>query len=195
MRILKFFIVFGLLGLGFSDCKPTQQESLEKWAKQTEIPQAQEMDELSRLCFEHSYRESSWDPQSHTLTIEYGGSSALTFSSANDYIPMTILDLAKKSYRTYYYGSTRGLKILRVSLVKPFYTKNAKNPETEIQEFEVYRMRIDPATWSELGGKDLGPPFEVDSYNVPVGNFKEALEKLVSRWSVELNELPRIEVK
>ncbi len=198
MRIkIRECILFLLLSQVFVFCRKDTKELLAEWEDMhlSAKPTASSMDQLARIGFHHSYRESSWDPQSKTLFIEYGGSSALTFSDSTQYVPLTKLDLARKASRVYSYGKRMGLEILRVSLVKPFYVKDSLSPETEIQEFEVYRIRITPEIWDKLPARETLNLFEVDRNDYPVGSYFRNLEWLIQNWEEELNEFSRIEVK
>ncbi|WCL48954.1 hypothetical protein [Leptospira sp. GIMC2001] len=177
------------------NCSKSLEKSLDDWIQVTEKADSISMDELARLCFKHSYRLSEWGADKNTLYVEYGGASALTFSSKETYIPSILLDLARKAYRTYATGSKKGLAELRVSLVKPYYVKNETNPETEIQEFEVYRISIDPVIWSKVNSDKPIDPFETDENDIPIGKFLERLEILMKEWKVELNELKRVQVQ
>lgn len=193
MRINIIAITISLSFLLF--CSPSTQEKLEDWSKNTSMANAKEWDNLVKLTFDHSYRESRWNPDNQELFVEYGGSSALTFTDSQNYVPRSLLDLARKSYRTYYYGRSRGIKSLRVSLVKPFYVKNSEDPNTEIQEFEVYRAYINEETWKNLSQNQDVNPFETNEYDLPEGKFHNVLDELIKTWKVELNEFPKIEVE
>jgi hypothetical protein len=188
-------IITSLTVLFALSCSPSTQEKLENWSKEDTNAHALDMDQLARISFHPSYRETEWDSETRTLYIEYGGTSALTFSNSSEYIPLTLLDLARKLYRTYYYGKSRNLDKVRVSLVKPFYIKNENNPDSEIQEFEVFRASIDATTWNQLPSKGKAHPFEVDNNDQPIGNFRKELDHLIQIWKVELNEFARIEVQ
>lgn len=193
MRFYKLFI--SLIVFFAVACSPSTQEKLEKWSKMDTEVHALDMDQLARISFHPSYRETEWDPETRTLHIEYGGTSALTFSDSKEYVPMTQLDLARKLYRTYYYGKFRNLNKIRVSLVKPFFIKNETDPEAEIQEFEVFRVGVDNRTWEQLPLQGTAHPFEVDKNDQPIGNFRKELDHLIQLWKVELNEFARIEVQ
>jgi hypothetical protein len=193
----RYLILAGLVFL--LSCQQSTKESLEAWLTQDMEQKSLAMDELVRLCFHHSYKESEWNSDKNELYVEYGGSSALTFSNSKNYVPMTLLDLARKSYRTYHYGNQRGLAVLRVSLVKPFYIKNETNSDVAIQEFEVYRMKITPQVWKKIHRQNdqeiKVDPFEVAENDIPKGEFLKVLEDLQKLWLVELNEFSRVEVR
>ncbi|MCC5816016.1 MAG: hypothetical protein JJT78_14790 [Leptospira sp.] len=193
---LKLTIISSILLISLNNCSPNQQKQFNQWTSHTESLSQASTTELAKIAFHHSYKESKWDNIDQSLYVEYGGSSALTFSDSKNYKPMTLLDLATKSYRLFYYGNPKGLKTLRVSLVKPFYVKNAPNPETEIQEFEVLRIRIDTKIWESIRGNDTLELYEIDDEDqLPSGKFREELNLLMDSWKIELDEFSRIEVK
>lgn len=178
-----------------SSCKDSPKSQLKAWEKKHSTSHQESLDQLAKITFHHSYRYSKWDPDTKTLFIEYGGSSALTFTNSSQYVPMTKLDLARKLVRTYVYARKEGVENLRVSLVKPFYIKNAPIEEPEIQEFEVYRIRFTKKIWDLLPNKEQLDVFEVDEFDYPKGNFYQALDWVIRNWEEELNEFARIEIQ
>lgn len=195
LSLIKFIFTFSFVFLYFIACKDSQKNQLKAWEKKHSSSHQESLDQLARITFHHSYRDSKWDPNSKTLYIEYGGSSALTFSNSSQYVPMTKLDLARKIVRTYLYAQKDGVENLRVSLVKPFYVKDIPEEEPEIQEFEVFRVRLTKTIWESLPNKENLDVFEVDEFDYPQGNFFQALEWVTQNWEEELNEFARIELK
>jgi hypothetical protein len=193
---IKITLINLLLIFILGNCSPSQENQFNQWISHTKILNQTSTSELAKIAFHHSYKESKWDETDQSLYIEYGGSSALTFSDSKNYKPMTLLDLATKSYRLFRHGNPKGLNNLRVSLVKPFYVKNAPNPDTEIQEFEVLRVHIDTRIWESISGNDSVDLYEInDEDQLPSGKFREKLNLLMDSWKVELDEFSRIEVK
>jgi|JI8StandDraft_1071087.scaffolds.fasta_scaffold187163_2 hypothetical protein len=191
-------IIMLLLGL-LSQCKDNPNNQLESWLKSSHPANEVKMDELSRLTFSSNYRSSEWKSENKELYIEYGGRSALTFSDPKNYQSMMLLDLARNSYRTYFYGKKRGLETLRISLVKPLYIKNESREEVNLQEFEVYRIQIQPKHWEialeKTGDKTLPDPYETNINDHPEGKLLKFLQNLPSIWKIELNEFSRIAVE
>ncbi|PJE03740.1 MAG: hypothetical protein CK427_04505 [Leptospira sp.] len=188
-RIIFILVFFNL-------CKQEPQAELEKWVLTNQKADAIAMDKLAQLTFEHSYKSTEWK-ENGQLFIEYGGSSALTFSDKKKYVPMILLDLARRTYRTFFYGEKRGLKELRVSLVKPLYVQNAEGLQNEIQEFEIYRIKIDEDVLQKvrtIWNKEFPDSFVSDENGMPQGEQLEFLEIWQKNWKVELNQFSRIEV-
>lgn len=180
----------------FSQCKPSPKTQLEKWVGENDKADAVEMDQLAQIIFDQTYKSTEWN-ESGQLFIEYGGSTALTFSDNKTYLPMILLDLARKTYRTYAFGEKRGLNSLRVSLVKPLFVKDAPNAESEVQEFEIYRIKIDEDSIAGVQsdwGKDFPDSFMSDKNDMPNEELLKFLEIWQKKWKVELNEFSRIEV-
>lgn len=177
------------------NCNPTPEEKFKSWSEPKDLSIEMQMIELANLGFGSTFRNAEWNENKNELYIEYGGSTALTFSDSKNYVSNILLDLSKKTFRTYSYGRTKGLKSLRISLVKPFYVKNSPDPESEIQEFEIFRIQLTEEDWDAAVGSSQVDAFQVNRDDYPEGEFLEALEKLRSQWKVELNEFSRIEVK
>lgn len=193
---LNHIFAFSLLAIfSLNFCSPSQEDKLRDWQSATSEISQESGVKLAMLAFHHSFREAKWDPLDKTLYVEYGGSSALTFTDSKMYKPTTLLDLAAKSYRMYHFGKEKGIETVRISLIKPFYVKNAPNPETEIQEFEVYRIRFDQKVWEKLPHKEDVDLFQINEDGLPDGLWRENLDILMDSWKVELDEFARIEVK
>lgn len=197
--ICSLITIFILNFSTINQCKVNPNNQLESWAKRPQPANEIEMDELARLTFSSNYRSSEWKNEIKELYIEYGGRSALTFSDPKNYQSMMLLDLARNSYRTFFYGKKRGLETLRISLVKPLYIKNESREEVNLQEFEVYRIQIQPKHWEialeKTGDKTLPDPYETNINDHPEGKLLKFLQNLPSIWKIELNEFSRIAVE
>lgn len=126
--------------------------------------------------------------------ITYGSNSALTFNDPSEYRKVLTEYQSLVMLRIGYALNLHHFHRLSLSLSKPFFIQGEKNPETEIQEAEIFRTTI-----SQL---DLVKFFEnhpnFDPYKSPKLGDKEWVsitEEVQKLWKVELDEISRVKVE
>ncbi|XDD46242.1 hypothetical protein AB3N60_16275 [Leptospira sp. WS39.C2] len=126
--------------------------------------------------------------------VIYGSNSALTFNDPSEYRKVLTEYHSLVTLRIAYALSLHHFHRLSLSLSKPFFIVGEKNPETEIQEAEIYRT-----TMNQL---DLVNFFEnhskFDPYKSPKLGEKEwvfVTEEIQKLWKVELDEISRVKVE
>ncbi|PJZ87764.1 hypothetical protein CH368_15250, partial [Leptospira levettii] len=83
---------------------------------------------------------------------------------------------------------------LSLSLSKPFFIQGEKNPETEIQEAEIYRTTMKQMEITKFF--ENHPNF--DPFKAPMIGEKEwekITEEVQKLWKVELDEISRVKVE
>ncbi len=126
--------------------------------------------------------------------ITYGSNSALTFNDPSEYRKVLTEYHSLVMLRIGYALNLHQFHRLSLSLSKPFFIQGEKNPETEIQEAEIYRSTLKQ---SDLVGFFENHP-SYDPYKAPMIGEKEwdsitgEIQKL---WKVAIDEISRVKVE
>lgn len=191
---MRVFIIFFTL-LSFITCKQksTNLESISLDSKLTDdkaielIVQNVYSTTLKSLKIEKT-KSNQWK-----AFIEFGGSSALTFLSKDNYREMLERTVALNILKTFRLSKTRHLSSVRVSLVKPFYVNDPQLNKETIEEFEVFRVKYSLKKLSSIVGWDS---VKLENENSTVSEQAiPILDEIRKGWKVELNEVHRVEVK
>lgn len=126
--------------------------------------------------------------------VTYGSNSALTFNDPSEYRKVLTEYHSLVMLRIGYALNLHHFHRLSLSLSKPFFIQGEKNPETEIQEAEIYRSTINLSDL--LSFFETFPKF--DPYKAPMIGEKEwesITGEIQKRWKVELDEISRVKVE
>lgn len=130
---------------------------------------------------------------SQDVTIEFGGDRAYTFYSENSYSERIQFQVVRYIYLMFQNCQKRNIYNLRISAVKPYYVKEP-NAKTEIvEEFEVFRASINIDKVKEI--KNWENPAILREDKKMDKKLESFFNELRTRWTIEMNELYRIQVK
>lgn len=192
----KLFTIVLLIYIAFATCKKKQDSGYLPEDK-SGIPDEIQLLEVSKWLFKEEFREAKIEktPDGVNLFIEYGGKSALSFRKAESY------EIEMKFMTAFYIWKfvrateKRPIHLLTISLVKPFYVRDESLKKELIEDFEVFRVSIDPSLVKKLEyykTDDFSPILDINS-NTDLRVI--LLGKLITTWKVELNEFRRVELK
>ncbi|TGN17165.1 hypothetical protein [Leptospira idonii] len=129
-----------------------------------------------------------------SVLVSYGGSTALTFDSQEEYKKNTFLVQALVLSRLSFALAPYEVGEITLSLSKPLYVKNEKNPDVGIQEFEILRTTLPFAKAVAV----LKKYSHIDPY-ANQKSQKEDLLKMLNEitevWVMNLDELDKITVE
>jgi hypothetical protein len=194
---VKFLFLFCLsIALHFSSCKDkpnkiqvlsgsnlTDKEAIEQIV--TEIYK----DKLK------SFKLEEIEPEKWKLTIDFGGTTALTFIPKDKYNEFMENLVALYLLKTFKNCSSRNLQEVRIALVKPFYVSDPSLPSESIEEFEIFRTRLSITELNKVTGWNHIDEFSESKKGEPSLQVIEILQEIRKVWIIELNELKRIEIK
>ncbi|MCB1156089.1 MAG: hypothetical protein H7A25_03890 [Leptospiraceae bacterium] len=131
---------------------------------------------------------------SFSLSIEYGGSMALTFFEQDRYA-----EYMKKIHAFYVYKtflSLDKLNSLQLSLVKPYYVNYPDLNKEMIEEFEIFRISVDRTILNPVLEKKVPEDYEKGSAKKKFSpEMLIIINSIISKWKVELDEFHRVEIK
>lgn len=193
--MLRFILIIFLI---LFYCAQTQPEQAEQIVSNTSIKDKEAISQLANLVFGKTLKEfeiSKRDEKNLQATIEYGGSSPLTFLSQKNYAKALKQETAKYIFRLLRYGNKRNLDYIRCSLVKPLYVNDPMLKKESVEEFEIFRIYISIEDLKNIKNWDKVDPFLETSQGLPTKDVVEVLKKIIQNWKVELDEFNRIKVK
>jgi hypothetical protein len=82
-----------------------------------------------------------------------------------------------------------------LSIVKPFYVREEAIKKEVIEEFEIFRISLDPLKVKQLENFETA---NIDSISIEgkEGEIQlNLLNSIIKNWKVELNEIHRVEIK
>ncbi|MCW7465690.1 hypothetical protein [Leptospira levettii] len=126
--------------------------------------------------------------------VTYGSNSALTFNDPSEYRKVMTEYHSLVLLRIGYVLNLHHFDLLSLSLSKPFFIQGEKNPETEIQEAEIYRTTMKQMEIAKFF--ENHPNF--DPFKAPMIGEKEwerITEELQKLWKVDLDEISRVKVE
>jgi hypothetical protein len=193
---LRSLILGTLLLFSLSDCKKSKQVNLEKLVENSEIPTEIVLVEAAKQIFGNEYKEAKLEEDSgYHVTIEFGGKTALTFLNEGKYEKELKLITALYAWKYFRYLEKRNLRVLVLSLVKPYYIHHEEINQEVIQDFEVFRIKI---SLSDLEKVPLWREESLDFKKADAETKERVsriLESITEVWTVELDEFKRVELK
>lgn len=190
----KFFSILLILYIAFSACK--KKPGTEGIQDNPESPDEVQILKVSKTIFGDEFREAKIEklPEGNHVFIEYGGKSALSFRNPDTYEMETRVITAYYCWKFIRSTESRKIRSLTVSLVKPFYVRDETVKKELLEEFEVFRVKVEPERIQKLEDykMEILLPTNLQDGSDPKLLF---LRKLIETWSVELNEFKRIELK
>jgi hypothetical protein len=185
------FLISGIIIISFSSCKKSGRILLEEIANNPQYSDEFVYSEIAKRVFGNQLKGFRYDEEGKKISIEFGENSALTFQNPDNYERDHKLVLAVYQVRYLQPLQQRMPNVLVMSLVKPFYVMEEKVNREIIEEFEIFRVRLDIKQFSQI--KDIY------SVNPNTSDEKEKkiriLDEIINLWKVELNEFKRIELK
>lgn len=153
--------------------------------------------DLSKKVLKDQFKEAKVEktPQGIHLYLEFGGTSALSFRSQDTFEREMHLTTAFFALKMIRLSSKRNLRQFTISIVKPFYVREESIKKEVIEEFEIFRVSIDP-----LQVKQIEKFKEVSIGSLSIEGIEgevqlEVLNSIIKNWKVELNEIYRVEIK
>ncbi len=128
------------------------------------------------------------------IHVIYGGSTALTFTDQKEYQNYTISFHKLILLRMATLLKVSSTDNYSLSLSKPFFVKGETNPETDIQEFEVFRTTISKEKIDSI-------LIKYNNWNVMENPkidsevWQKISKEIEESWIVELNELSRVSLE
>lgn len=183
----------------FSACRPSE-------ITKEEITSLRDQNKDSLVAFsekilpkilgsEFKHLETGLDQDNQNeVHITYGSNSALTFNDPSEYRKVLTEYQSLVLLRIGYVLNLHHFHRLSLSLSKPFFIQGENNPETEIQEAEIFRTTMNQLELVKFF--ENHPNF--DPYKAPKLGDKEwvsVTEEIQSLWKVELDEISRVKVE
>ena len=192
----KFLTIILTVYIAFSACKKKENLPI-NIVDDPKIPDEIYLIELSKKILLQNFKEAKVEKSKDgsSLILEYGGSSALSFRNQDTYEKEMKLITANYLLKFIRYTSTRNLKLITISLVKPYYVNEESIKKEVIEEFEVYRVSIETEKTKNIKDIDLIDLENVDTKSPEWESKVKVLEEIINIWKVELNDLRRIEIK
>ncbi|MBM9500101.1 hypothetical protein JWG44_07540 [Leptospira sp. 201903071] len=191
--MLVLCVLFSLIA-----CKPSPKDQVQKILSDKQIPVEEKIRQTSFLLLGDRLKEIEIAPSEISgsgavrVTLAVGGNSALTFLGQKEYKERMKLEIALLSFRLLQTLKNLPIESIRVSIIKPYYVKNS--PTESIEEFEVFRARMEKTSLSAIQGFETVDSFAADSYDSPDPAVLDVIVQIVQSWKVELDELNRVEV-
>ncbi|WP_245667224.1 hypothetical protein [Leptospira tipperaryensis] len=182
----------------FIACKPSPKDQVQRILSDKQIPVEEKIRQASFLLLGDRLKEIEIAPGDTSgagmvrVTLAVGGNSALTFLGQKEYKERMKLEIALLSFRLLQTLKNLPIESIRVSIIKPYYVKNS--PTESIEEFEVFRARMEKTSVSAIQGFETVDSFAADSYDSPDPAVLDVMVQIVRSWKVELDELNRVEV-
>lgn len=182
-------------------CKQSAKDQVQKILTDHQIPVEEKIRQSSFLLLGDRLKEIEISPgvspdgtttDSVRVTLAVGGNSALTFLGQKEYKERMKLEVALLSFRLLQTLKDLPIESFRVSIVKPYYVKNS--PNDSVEEFEVFRAKMEKNSIVQIRGFDSVDSFAADSYDSPDPAVLDVMVQIVQSWKVELDELNRVEV-
>ena len=192
----KFLTIILTVYIAFSACKKKENLPI-NIVDDPKIPDEIYLIELSKKILLQNFKEAKVEKSKDgsSLILEYGGSSALSFRNQDTYEKEMKLITANYLLKFIRYTSTRNLKLITISLVKPYYVNEESIKKEVIEEFEVYRVSLETEKTKNIKDIDLVDLENVDTKSPEWESKVKVLEEIIKIWKVELNDLRRIEIK
>lgn len=199
-RVFYPILLFAIL-LASTGCKPSAKDQIQKVLSDHRIPVEEKIRQTSFLLLGDRLKEIEISPgvspdgtttDAVRVTLSVGGNSALTFLGQKEYKERMKLEVALLSFRLLQTLKNLPIESFRVSIVKPYYVKNS--PTDSIEEFEVFRAKMEKNSLMEIKGFETVDSFAADSYDSPEPAVLDVMVQIVQSWKVELDELNRVEV-
>ena len=185
-----------ILYMGFNACekKPKESLGLEDTLK---LPDEIFLVDLSKKVLKDLYKESKVEktPEGILLSLEFGGTSALSFRSQESFEREMHLLTAFYGLKIIKLSSKRKISKITLSIVKPFYVREEAIKKEVIEEFEIFRISLDPLKVKQLENFETA---NIDSISIEgkEGEIQlNILNSIIKNWKVELNEIHRVEIK
>ena len=191
----KFLTILILVYIAFSTCKK-KSDDFENFSDNPKIPPEIFLVELSKKIFKDEWKETKVEKVSSGLEvlIEFGGKSALSFRSQDSFENEMKYITADYIWKFLRYSSARDIKLLKLSLTKPFYVNEETIKKEVIEEFEVFRVSVDPLEIKIISDFQTLQLTPIATSEKDSKRFK-VLDEIIKRWKVELNEFKRVEIK
>nr|WP_167731712.1 hypothetical protein [Leptospira stimsonii] len=179
-------------------CKASPKDQVQKILSDKQIPVEEKIRQTSFLLLGDRLKEIEIAPGETSgsgnvrVTLAVGGNSALTFLGQKEYKERMKLEIALLSFRLLQTLKNLPIESIRVSIIKPYYVKNS--PTESIEEFEVFRARMEKNSMKSIQGFETVDSFAADSYDSPDPAVLDVMVQIVQAWKVELDELNRVEV-
>ena len=192
----KFLTVMLIVYIAFSTCKKKEELPL-IIIDDPKIPDEVYLIELSKKILLQNYKEAKVEKtkDGNFLVLEYGGSSALSFRDQDTYQKEMKLITANYLLKFIRYTKSRNLKLITISIVKPYYVNEESIKREVIEEFEVYRVSLEIENTKNIKDIDIIDLENVNTKSPEWESKLKVLEEIIKSWRVELNDLRRIEVK
>jgi hypothetical protein len=192
----KFLTVMLIVYIAFSTCKKKEELPL-SIIDDPKIPDEVYLIELSKKILLQNYKEAKVEKtkDGNFLVLEYGGSSALSFRDQDTYQKEMKLITANYLLKFIRYTKSRNLKLITISIVKPYYVNEESIKREVIEEFEVYRVSLEIENTKNIKDIDIIDLENVNTKSPEWESKLKVLEEIIKSWRVELNDLRRIEVK
>ncbi|PJZ42131.1 hypothetical protein CH370_07750 [Leptospira kmetyi] len=199
-RAFHPILLFAIL-IAYTGCKPTAKDQVQKILSDRRVPVEEKIRQTSFLLLGDRLKEIEISPgvspdgtttDTVRVTLSVGGNSALTFLGQKEYKERMKLEVALLSFRLLQTLKELPIESFRVSIVKPYYVKNS--PTESIEEFEVFRAKMEKNSLIRIKGFETVDSFAADSYDSPEPAVLDVMVQIVQSWKVELDELNRVEV-
>lgn len=191
MKVLFLYLAILIFSLG--NCKKIGRPDLEEIAANPKFSDEYVFAEVAKKVFGNQLKEFRYATENgkKIVSIEFGANSALTFQISDNYEKDHKLVMAAYQVRFLQPLQKRSPDVLVMSLVKPFYVKEEQVGKELIEEFEIFRARLEINPFSKIP--------DVYSVNPNTNEEKEKklqiLEEVQKLWKIELNEFKRIELQ
>nr|PJZ93237.1 hypothetical protein CH379_08990 [Leptospira ellisii] len=195
------FPFFCILFLFLAGCKPNPKDEVQRIIADPHVPVEEKARQASFLLLGDRLKEIEVIPDIREdgtpsgklkVTLSVGGNSALTFLGQKEYKERMKLEVALLTFRLLQTLRQLPIESFRISIVKPYYVKNS--PTESVEEFEVFRARMERDSLDSIRGFQNVDSFAADSYDSPDPEVLDVMVQIVRSWKVELDELNRVEV-
>lgn len=186
-----------LLFLSLNACKKGKRYQPEQLASNPNIPSEVAFIEVAKQIFGNEFKEGKIEKEKegYHVSIEFGGKTALTFLTEGKYEKELKLVTALYAVKYFRYMEQRNLESLTLSLVKPYYIHHEEINQEVIQDFEVFRVRLEKNDMEKVQGwKEIPLEFSKEKAEVKEEVLK-VLENINLLWKIELDEFKRVELK
>ncbi|TGK32785.1 hypothetical protein EHQ12_11810 [Leptospira gomenensis] len=182
-------------------CKQNPKDEIQKIIVNPRVPAEEKVRQASFLLLGDRLKEIEVIPDIGVdgtpsgklkVSLSVGGNSALTFLGQKEYKERMKLEVALMTFRLWQTLQKLPIESFRISIVKPYYVKNS--PTESIEEFEVFRARVERVSLDSIRGFRNVDSFAADSYDSPDPEVLDVMVQIVHSWNVELDELNRVEV-
>jgi len=192
----KFLTIILIVYIAFTTCKK-KEELMLNIIDDPKIPDEVYLIELSKKILLLNYKEAKVEKtkDGNFLILEYGGSSALSFRSQDTYEKEMKLITANYLLKFIRYTTSRNLKLITISLVKPYYVNEESINKEVIEDFEVFRVSLEIEKTKTIKDLDKVDLENVDTKSPEWESKLKVLEEIIKLWRVDLNDLRRIQVK